>query len=64
MLDRPFDPATRIVSRRDAPATIEAECDICVVGSGASGASAPPSARRMAGPADFSRPHFNRPGAH
>jgi len=46
MLDRPFDPATRVVSRRDAPATIEAECDICVVGSGASGASAAIEAAR------------------
>jgi len=46
MLDRPFDPETRIVSRKDAPAVIERECDICVVGSGASGASAAIEAAR------------------
>lgn len=46
MLDRPFDPETRIVSRRDAPTLIERDCDICVVGSGASGASAAIEAAR------------------
>lgn len=46
MLERPFDPETRIVSRRDAPAVLERECDICVVGSGASGASAAIEAAR------------------
>lgn len=46
MLERPFDPETRIVSRRDAPAVIERECDICVVGSGASGVSAAIEAAR------------------
>lgn len=46
MLDRPFDPETRIVSRRDAPPVIEQECDICVVGSGASGISAAIEAAR------------------
>jgi len=46
MLERPFDPETRIVSRKDAPAVIERDCDICVVGSGASGASAAIEAAR------------------
>lgn len=46
MLDRPFDPETRIVSRSEAPPLIERECDICVVGSGASGASAAIEAAR------------------
>lgn len=46
MLNRPFDPETRIVSRKDAPPVIERECDICVVGSGASGASAAIEAAR------------------
>lgn len=46
MLDRPFDPETRIVSRKDMPPVIERDCDICVVGSGASGASAAIEAAR------------------
>jgi len=46
MLDRPFDPETRVVSRRDRPAVLERRCDICVVGSGASGASAAIEAAR------------------
>lgn len=46
MLERPFDPETRIVSRKDQPNVIERECDICVVGSGASGASAAIEAAR------------------
>ncbi len=46
MLDVPFDPETRIISRKDQPPLIERECDICVVGSGASGASAAIEAAR------------------
>lgn len=46
MLDRPFDPETRVVSREGAPAVREREYDICVVGSGASGASAAIEAAR------------------
>lgn len=46
MLDRPFDPETRIVSRKDQPPVLERSCDICVVGSGASGASAAIEAAR------------------
>ena len=46
MLERPFDPETRIVSRGAAPPVIERGCDICVVGSGASGASAAIEAAR------------------
>ncbi|MHA6769089.1 FAD-dependent oxidoreductase [Sphingobium ummariense] len=46
MLDRPFDPDTRIVAKTAAEAIIERECDICVVGSGASGASAAIEAAR------------------
>jgi hypothetical protein len=46
MLDGPFDPETRIISRKDQPPLIERECDICVVGSGASGASAAIEAAR------------------
>lgn len=46
MLDLPFDPETRIVSRKDSPPVIERSCDICVVGSGASGASAAIEAAR------------------
>ena len=46
MLDRPFDPETRIVSRKDTPPVLEREFDICVVGSGASGASAAIEAAR------------------
>ena len=46
MLDRPFDPETRLVARRDAPPLLERDCDICVVGSGASGASAAIEAAR------------------
>jgi hypothetical protein len=46
MLNRPFDPETRIVSRASRPAVLERGCDICVVGSGASGASAAIEAAR------------------
>jgi hypothetical protein len=46
MLDRPFDPETRIVSRRERPAVLERGCDICVIGSGASGISAAIEAAR------------------
>ena len=46
MLERPFDPETRIVSRGPAPPVLERGCDICVVGSGASGASAAIEAAR------------------
>jgi hypothetical protein len=45
-LDRPFDPETDIVSRGDTPPLIERGCDICVVGSGASGISAAIEAAR------------------
>ena len=40
MLNRPFDPETRIVSRAEQPPMLERACDLCVVGSGASGISA------------------------
>jgi choline dehydrogenase-like flavoprotein len=46
MLDRPFDPDTRIVAKATSEAILERECDICVVGSGASGASAAIEAAR------------------
>jgi hypothetical protein len=46
MLDRPFDPETRIVSRSKQPSRLERGCDICVVGSGASGISAAIEAAR------------------
>jgi hypothetical protein len=46
MLNRPFDPETRIVSRAARPARLERGCDICVVGSGASGISAAIEAAR------------------
>jgi hypothetical protein len=46
MLERPFDPETRIVSRGAAPPVLERGCDICVVGSGASGVSAAIEAAR------------------
>jgi hypothetical protein len=46
MLNRPFDPETRIVSRAERPARLERGCDICVVGSGASGISAAVEAAR------------------
>src|SRR3990167_6099424 len=46
MLNRPFDPETRIVSRKDQPPVLERSCDICVVGSGASGAPAAIEAAR------------------
>ncbi len=46
MLERPFDPETRIVSRAAAPPVMERSCDICVVGSGASGVSAAIEAAR------------------
>jgi hypothetical protein len=46
MLNRPFDPETRIVSRAERPARLERGCDICVVGSGASGISAAIEAAR------------------
>lgn len=46
MLDRPFDPETKIISRKDAPPVIERDYDICVIGSGASGASAAIEAAR------------------
>lgn len=45
-LDRPFDPETKVVSRKTAPAVLDRECDICVVGSGASGMSAAIEAAR------------------
>ena len=40
MLNKPFDPETRIVSRAEQPPMLERACDLCVVGSGASGISA------------------------
>src|SRR3984885_12800468 len=46
MLNRPFDPETRIVSRTQQPPRLERSCDICVVGSGASGISAAIEAAR------------------
>src|SRR5665213_2888184 len=46
MLNRPFDPETRIVSRAQQPPMLERTCDICVVGSGASGISAAIEAAR------------------
>ena len=46
MLERPFDPETRIVSRGAAAPVLERGCDICVVGSGASGVSAAIEAAR------------------
>ena len=46
MLNRPFDPETRIVSRAEQPSMLERGCDICVVGSGASGISAAIEAAR------------------
>src|SRR5580658_4428228 len=46
MLNRPFDPETRIVSRGGQPPRLERGCDICVVGSGASGISAAIEAAR------------------
>lgn len=46
MLDRPFAPETRVVSRAGQPPVIERSCDICVVGSGASGMSAAIEAAR------------------
>jgi NADPH-dependent 2,4-dienoyl-CoA reductase/sulfur reductase-like enzyme len=46
MLNRPFDPETRIVSRAEQPPMRERGCDICVVGSGASGISAAIEAAR------------------
>jgi hypothetical protein len=46
MLDRPFDPETRIVSRGASPPLLERGCEICVVGSGASGISAAIEAAR------------------
>jgi NADPH-dependent 2,4-dienoyl-CoA reductase/sulfur reductase-like enzyme len=46
MLERPFDPETRVVSRQAAPPVVERGCDICVVGSGASGVSAAIEAAR------------------
>src|SRR5450631_2113132 len=46
MLNRPFDPETRIVSRSERPSRLERGCDICVVGSGASGISAALEAAR------------------
>ena len=45
-LDRPFDPETRVTSRAGQPPRIERGCDICVVGSGASGISAAIEAAR------------------
>ncbi|MEZ5891759.1 MAG: FAD-dependent oxidoreductase [Parvularculaceae bacterium] len=45
-LDRPFDPETKIVSRSSRAAVVERGCDICVVGSGASGMSAAIEAAR------------------
>ncbi len=46
MLNRPFDPETRVVSRGAAAPVLERGCDICVVGSGASGISAAIEAAR------------------
>ena len=46
MLNKPFDPETRIVSRAEQPPMLERGCDICVVGSGASGISAAIEAAR------------------
>src|ERR1700691_2466710 len=46
MLNRPFDPETRIVSRAEQPPMLERGCDLCVVGSGASGISAAIEAAR------------------
>src|SRR6202161_1424636 len=46
MLNRPFDPETRIVSRAGSPPRLARGCDICVVCSGAQGFSAPIEAAR------------------
>ncbi|HEY1724864.1 MAG TPA: FAD-dependent oxidoreductase [Steroidobacteraceae bacterium] len=46
MLNRPFDPQTRIVARAGSPPRLQRGCDICVVGSGASGISAAIEAAR------------------
>lgn len=46
MLNRPFDPETRVVSCAGEPPVRERGCDICVVGSGASGISAAIEAAR------------------
>jgi hypothetical protein len=46
MLDRPFSPDTRIVSRKERPPVLTRGCDICVIGSGASGISAAVEAAR------------------
>ena len=46
MLNKPFDPETRIVSRAEQPPMLERGCDLCVVGSGASGISAAIEAAR------------------
>src|ERR1700736_1978284 len=46
MLDRHLSPDTRIVSRKERPPVLERGCDICVVGSGASGISAAVEAAR------------------
>jgi FAD dependent oxidoreductase len=46
MLNQPFDPETRVVRRSDAGLLIERGCEICVVGSGASGMSAAIEAAR------------------
>jgi hypothetical protein len=46
MLNKPFRPETRIVSRRDAPPVREHKADLCVVGAGISGVSAAVEAAR------------------
>src|ERR1700684_4185114 len=46
MLNRPFDPETRIVSRAGSPPRLARGCDICVVCSGAAGCSAAIEAAR------------------
>jgi hypothetical protein len=46
VLNRPFDPETRIVARAGRPPRLQRSCDICVVGSGASGISAAIEAAR------------------
>jgi len=47
VVNKPFQPETRLVRRRDAPAAREYKADVCVVGAGISGVSAAIESARL-----------------
>ena len=50
MLDRPFDPETKIISREDGPAIIERDCNICIASHCINADSTASSSAKVIGP--------------